>query len=189
MWALGVILVLLALIVAVDWSSNLLIPKSRSRRNRNQSSTTLSWKERATREVRFMGFWGVASVALVSFFVFVDALDSPNLTYEAGFLALSAAVLSMIWLVVDHKLPLVVAAITAAASAYLWMVSDLQVIAATDRKAENNLTALDPAFPALVVAVYVLSGVATIFVYLFMRYRSDRAESGNVPTGTSEKKE
>ena len=95
----------------------------------------------------------------------------------------------MIWLVVDHKFPLAVAAITAAASAYLWMVSDLQVPADTDRRAENNLTALDPAFPALVVVFYVLGGVATVGVYLFMHSRSGRAPSGNVPSGTSEKKE
>ena len=189
MWALGCISLLLALICAIHWSSNLLIPKSCAWWSRNRSSAMPAWKKRVTREARYIGFWGVASVAFVSILVFVDALNSLDLTYEAGFLALSAAVLSMIWLVVDHKFPLAVAAITAAASAYLWMVSDLQVPADTDRIAESNLTALDPAFPALVVAFYVLGGVATVGVYLFMRSRSDRAPSGNVPSGTSEKKE
>ena len=192
MWALGwilLLLALLALIPAIHWSSNLLMPKPRSWWNLNRSSSIPAWRKRATREARYIGYWGVAAVAFVSILVFVDALDSPDLTYEAGFLALSAAVLSMIWLVVDHKFPLAVAAITAAASAYLWMVSDLQVPADTESRVANNLTALDPAFPALVVALYVLGGIATVGVYLLKRYRSDRAPSGNVPSETSEKEE
>ena len=133
MWALGFILVLLALIVAIDWSSNLLMPKSCSRRNRNRSSAMPSWKERATREVRYVGFWGTLAVIIASAFVFIDGLYRLDLTYQAGFLALSAAILSLIWLVVDHKLPLAVAATIAMASAYLWMVSELQVPAETAR--------------------------------------------------------
>ena len=192
MWALGCILLLLVLLVlisAIHWSSNLLMPTSCSWWNRNISSTNPAWRKRATGEARHLGYWAEAAVAFVSILVFADALSSPDLTYEPGFLALSAAVLSMVWLVVDRKFPLAIAAITAAASAYLWMVADLQVPADTEPTAANNLTALDPAFPALVVAFYVLGGVATIGVYLFTHSRSGRAASGNVPSGTSEKKE
>ena len=171
MWALGFIPVLLVLVVVIHWSSNLLAPKSCSRPNRNRSNAISSWKERATREVRYVGFWGTLAVIIASALVFVDGLYKLDLTYEAGFLALSAAILSLIWLVVDHKLLLAVAATIAMASAYLWMVSELQVPAETAREASNNIKAIHATFPALVVLLYVLGGVATTAFYLFMRPR------------------
>ena len=50
-------------------------------------------------------------------------------------------------------------------------------------------TALGLAFPVLVVTVYVLGGIATVGVYLIMRYGSGRAPSGTVLNETSEKPE
>ena len=170
-WALGFILVLLALIVVIHWSSTSLVPESCSRRNRDRSSAVPSWGERAAREVRYVGFWGTLAVVIASALVFIDGLYESDLTYQAGFLALSAAILSLIWLVVDHKLLLAVAATIAMASAYLWMVSELQVPIETAREASDNFRAIDPTFPALVVSLYVLSGVGTVGLYFLIRSR------------------
>ena len=171
MAALGFILVLLALIVAINWSSNLLTPKTCPQRNGNRDSAMPYWEQRTKREARYVGLWAMLAVIIASAFVFIDGLYRLDLTYQAGFLALSAAILSLIWLVVEHKLLLAVAATIAMASAYLWMVSEIQVPAGTALEASNNIKAINPTFPALLALLYVLGGVATISFYLFMRSR------------------
>ena len=71
----------------------------------------------------------------------------------------------------EHKLLLAVAATIAMASAYLWMVSELQVPAEAAREASNNIKAINPTLPALLALLYVWGGVATIGFYLFIRSR------------------
>ena len=111
-------------------------------------------------------WWVVAAVAVIAGFAFFQALREGEVTFQAAFIALGVAVVTLVQAIGMRSAMLSIGAVGGIASAYLWIAQDVEVSPA------------NPVLFGLLVALLVVGLLGTFGVFLILSTGGWRGNQG-----------